>query len=256
MENTGKNGNVQSVERALFLLKIIARMEKPVSVATLSEMSGLNRTTVWRLLNTMEDSGFVERDDLSRGYALGYNATSLCLNLMQQYAPLMRISRPFLKNLSKEVNEDILLAVPRFSGTLTIDQIYSTHGIHVKSYLNQISHVHSSSTGKMLLSYLDEQELDLLLNQPLSKVTPRTIVDPDVIRGQLARIRADGYSYILGENNDGENGICTPVLKNGFPAAFINVCGPESRLTLDRMLSLVPAIRECSRQIEQQLSQY
>ena len=256
MDNTAKSGNVQSVERALFLLKIIARKEKPVSVAVLSELSGLNRTTVWRLLNTLEDSGFVERDDVSKSYALGYNATSLCLNLMQQYAPLMRISRPYLKNLSREINEDILLAVPRFSGTLTIDQIYSENGIHVKSYVNEVSHIHSSSTGKMLLSYLDRQELDLLLNQPLQKVTQRTIVDPGVIRGQLAQIRADGYSYILGENNDGENGICTPILKNNFPAAFINVCGPESRLTLDRMLSLVPVIKECSRQIGRQLAQY
>jgi DNA-binding IclR family transcriptional regulator len=252
-----KNLNVQSVERALLLLQIIAKHQSPISIAKLTEISGLNRTTVWRLLCTLENTGFIERDVFTKGYALGFNATNLCPELMQQYAPLMRVSRPYLQKLSKEINEDILLTVPRFSGTLTIDQIPSSNAIRVKDYTNIISPLHCSSNGKLLLSYLDKKEVDVILNQqPLKKSTSRTIVDPDVLKGQLEQIRRDGYSYVLGENNEDENGISTPIFKGEFPTAFLNVSGPDFRFTLEKMLQIVPIMKSACEQISNQLSQF
>lgn len=159
MNGTSTNNSVQSVERALNILLIIADETLPVSIARIVECSGLNRTTVWRLLVTLEDCGFVEKDPISKGYLLGYNASRLCSDIMDNYAPLIRLAKPYMDKLLDEINEDILLTVPRFGGMLTIYQLHSDNAVLIRDYSMMLSQFHSSSNGKIYLSFLEPEEL-------------------------------------------------------------------------------------------------
>ena len=238
MNGTSTNNSVQSVERALNILLIIADETLPVSIAKIVECSGLNRTTVWRLLVTLEDCGFVEKDPISKGYLLGYNASRLCSDIMDNYAPLIRLAKPYMDKLLDEINEDILLTVPRFGGMLTIYQLHSNNAVLIRDYSMMLSPFHSSSNGKLYLSFLEPEELDVILSQPLEKLTPYTITDPIELRK---------------ENGEGENGFSIPIFYQKKPYAFLNISGPSFRFTGEKMRQYVPLVQKICSDIEERL---
>lgn len=248
------NNNVQSVERALNILQIIAHDTNPVSIAQIVSTSGLNRTTAWRLLMTLEECGFVEKDPLSKGYQLGYNASRLCPDVQEQYTPLIRLAKPFMESLLKKINEDVLLTVPRFGGMLTIYQLHSENAVMIRDYSMILSPFHCSSNGKLYLSYLDEEELEQILKQPLEKITPHTITDVDELRKEINHCRETNCGFSLEENGEGEHGFSVPVMQNGKPLAFINLSGPSFRLTEEKMNEYLPIVRETCQELSRKLS--
>ena len=253
MNGTSTNNSVQSVERALNILLIIADETLPVSIARIVECSGLNRTTVWRLLVTLEDCGFVEKDPISKGYLLGYNASRLCSDIMDNYAPLIRLAKPYMDKLLDEINEDILLTVPRFGGMLTIYQLHSDNAVLIRDYSMMLSQFHSSSNGKIYLSFLEPEELDLILSQPLEKTTPYTITDPAKLRKEIEQCRRENCGFTLEENGVGENGFSIPILYQEKPYAFLNVSGPSFRFTEEKMRQYVPLVQKICKDIEEKL---
>ena len=245
---------MQSVERALQILEIVASHNKPTGIAEISKLSGLNRTTAWRLLLTLENCGFVEKDRLSKGYQLGFKASILCTDIREQYAPLIHISQPYMQELLEQYNEDILLTIPRFGGMLTIDQLHSNNAIMIRDYTMTLSPFHCSSNGKLFLGYLDEDELDIILAEHMSPVTAKTITDPDILRAAIRKARADGYGTSIEENGDGENGLSLPILMDETPYAFLNISGPSFRFTEDKMKECIPRTRQICREISLRIS--
>lgn len=252
--STSNNHNVQSVERALTLLQIIANGSSPLPISSVTDSSGLNRTTVWRLLTTLQEFGFIERDPISKGYQIGYSATKLCPDIQSQYGPLTRISLPYLEQLSASVNEDILLTVPRFQGMLTIYQQKSDNAIQIRDYSMQVSAYHSSSNGKLYLSYIDEEELEMILSQPMPQFTQNTITDPEVLRKEIEKARVNGYGMSLEENGIGENGVSVPITEANKPVAFINISGPSFRFTKERIMEILPEAFTIASQISSRIS--
>jgi len=157
------SAGVQSVERALSLLQIISNSETPVSISEICSLSGLNRTTAWRLLLTLESCNYVERDPVSKNYEIGMAFTNVGLHLAEQYAPLLRIAYPSMKRLLDLAQESVLLAVPRFFGTLTISQLDPPQSVRLKDYTNTESSLIHSSTGKIVLANLPDNEVEAVI---------------------------------------------------------------------------------------------
>ena len=257
MQKNGRKSEqsgVQAVDRALLLLKLVANQGRMVSVGALCEQTGLNRSTVWRLMTSLERNGFVEKDSDSKEYQLGVACIGLCTGSYRQYEPLIRLIRPFLEELWRESLETIVLSVPRFGGMLSIEQLDSPQAIRVRNYLDEVDPLHCSSNGKVLLSYLPDEELKVLLNHPLEKRTEKTVIDPRDLWEEIEFIRENQYCIVQGEYDENENGMSMPLLSNGAPVAVFNVCGPSFRLTRERMLFLLPKMRAVREKIESALA--
>ncbi|WP_027414672.1 IclR family transcriptional regulator [Aneurinibacillus terranovensis] len=251
--NNKETASVQAVERALLLLKLISESSSPVSIGDLAKKAKLNRTTAWRLIGTLENQGFVEKDMLTNGYQLGY-AVSQLISRNDQYAALIRRARPILEKLKEETGETVLLSVPKHNGILTIDQIDTDHSVRLVDYSNTISPLHCTSNGKILLSLLPDEELNILLRQPLKKFTNYTIIDPEELRRELKNVLVRGTGTCIGEFDENENAISAPIFddkKNLI--AFITVGGPGFRLTHNKLLLLNDKMLEAAQKIEQQL---
>lgn len=243
------SNNIQSVDRALRLLTLISEQNGPLSLQQLCELSGLNRTTAWRLLGTLEAHGFIERNVFTKEYELGFAALRLSSGTERQYAPLIRKARPYLQELMEQSSESVLLSVPRFSGTVAIDQVDSPQSVCLKNYINIVTPLHCSSTGKVILSLLSEQELSDYLRRPLEAFTSRTITDPMLLRRQLTAAAHEGYATVVEELADGENGISVPILYRERPLAILSIGGPAFRLTAERMRELAPLLIAAGRRI-------
>jgi IclR family transcriptional regulator, KDG regulon repressor len=251
--NKQKNSSVQAVGRALSLLETVAESSHSISIGELVEKSNMNRTTVWRLIATLENFGYVERDPLTKGYQLGYAANRLAAQATN-YGSLIRRARNTLEKLRDETQETVLLSIPKHYGTLTIDQIDPEHSIRVVDYVNAYLPLHCTSNGKLLLSLLPSEELDILLGQPLEQITPFTITKRDQLLEEIEIIRRRGIATSFGELDENENGISAPIFdqrKNLM--AFISVCGPNFRLTKEKLLALTDRITGAAQEIEKHL---
>lgn len=245
--------SVQAVERALNILKVIGDFSIPVSGSEIAKITGLNRTTVWRLIGSLEKEGFVEQDPLTKGYQLGY-ALYKITSQSNSYAPLIRLARKTMEKLMEESGETVLLSVPKNNGILTIDQIHPNQTIRLIDYSNTISPLVCTSNGKILLSLLSEKELNVLLEQPLKQYSKNTITDSDLLRKELEKIRVEKVGFTLGELDENENAISAPIFdeKNNL-ISFITIGGPSFRFQEKEMLAMKDRILEAAREIEKNI---
>ncbi|UOQ44269.1 IclR family transcriptional regulator [Halobacillus salinarum] len=242
--NTTKNHSIQSVVRAATIIQLIADSPTPMMINQITEITDLNRTTVWRLLETLESLDYVERDPVTKGYQLGYAPYRL-FTKTNLYGPLIRRARPILEKLRDETNETVLLSVPKHNGTLTIDQIDAPYSIRAINYVNKFLPSHCTSNGKILLSRLPSEELELILERPLKQVTSFTITETNQLKEEIEWIRKYGFSLTLREWDESENGISAAILdERDELIGFVSLLGPYHRLTKEKMIDLAPKLKD------------
>jgi DNA-binding IclR family transcriptional regulator len=215
---------VQSVARAADLLKALAT---PATVLELADRCGLNRSTAWRILATLEDAGLVERDPQSGRYAVGYALVTLAAGAGHE--ALARRAHPHLRALADACAETAGLAVPRALQLVYVDQVQAPHVMAV-NWLGRPTPLHATSTGKAFLAWLSADELGAALPGRLQRFTDTTITTRAALRGELADVRARGYSVSRGELEPALWGVSAPVLDAGRPVAIVSVWGTEARV--------------------------
>jgi len=218
---------VQSVQRAVGLLKGVADSAAPPTAAELAERCGLNRTTAWRILQTLEDEGILDRDPVSNRYSAGYELTRMAANTDES---LLRLARPHLVELSSQTGETVSLAVPRGHQLVYVEQIQAPH-VMAADWLGRAVPLHGTSTGKALLAWLPASEIDDRLAEPLPSFTNATVTDPVRLREELDEVRRAGYAVSRGELETSLWGVSAAVLDRGCrPIAVVSVWGAERRV--------------------------
>jgi len=218
---------VQSVARAAELLKALGAHGGPASVFDLAERCGLNRSTVWRILATLEDAGLVERDPATGRYEIGY--ALVALGAAAGHDPLIRRAHPALRALAEACLETASLAVPRGMQLVYVDQVQAPH-VMAADWLGRATPLHATSTGKALLAWLSEDDIGAALPGRLERFTDTTITTRPVLRTELAQVRARGYAISRGELEPALWGVSAPVLDGDRPVAVVSVWGVESRI--------------------------
>jgi len=218
---------VQSVARAADLLKALGAHGGPATVFDLADRCGLNRSTAWRILATLEDEGLVERDPATGRYEIGY--ALVALGAAAGHDPLVRRARPALRALAEACLETASLAVPRGMQLVYVDQVQAPH-VMAADWLGRATPLHATSTGKALLAWLSEDDIGAALPGRLERFTDTTITTRPVLRTELAQVRARGYAISRGELEPALWGVSAPVLDGGRPVAVVSVWGVESRI--------------------------
>ena len=232
---------VQSVVRAVALLRAVAVATGPDGTATaLGEAVGLNRTTSWRMLTTLEQQQLVRRDEASGTYTLGPALLELADHASGTV--LADLARDVLRDLAAQARETAALAVVR-DGTLTYVAEAPAGGVVAAGWLGQEVSLHATSTGKVLLAFSPAEDrrkfLGLTDTDRLPCHTPTTITSFAALEEDLARIRARGYAVCHGEFESSACGVSAPVLDlAGRPVAVVSLWGPSERLTADRFETL------------------
>lgn len=236
----GPAQSVQSVDRALDLLAAVASSDHAPSVAELAQRCGLNRSTAWRLLATLEAHGMVERDPHSGGYRVGYGA--LRLGAAADVDSVVRRVRPELERLAAAVGETVSLAVVKGMSLVYVDHV-SVAGFTFQPWVQDRISLHSTSSGKAFLSWLDDAERAGALPRSLERFTDSTITDRTALDAELDHARRQGYAECAGEDAAFTNGVSAAALDaRRRPIAVVNVWGPERRLPVDRFRELGAAV--------------
>ncbi len=228
-DGTPVGGNLQSVNRALRALELIAEAGE-LGVTELGRRLDVHKATASRLVATLAERGLVERDPVTEKYRLGFGLIRLAGAAMASL-DLVRTARPIIEDLADRTRETVNLGVLSGDAVVYIDQVTGTRSIVAVSWVGRRTPLHCTSNGKVLLASLGDAERDRMLSVPLERTTPGTIVDPDTLRGQLAEIRLKGYAQTMEELEEGLNAVAAPIHRaDGETVAALSVSGPAFRM--------------------------
>ena len=224
---------IQAVDRAIALLKAVAASATPPTVLELARDCGINRSTAWRLLRTLEHHGLVDRDPITQRYSVGYGAVSVAAVVTDD--ALARRVRPLLAKLADSTGESVTLAVAKRFNLVYVDQVDPPRVV-VPSWLGRPLPLHATSGGKAFLAWLRPDERDAILPAELPRYTARTITGRDLLEHELAEVRRLGFAICDREYEEFSSGASSVVLNaRQYPMAVINVWGPAPRNPAKRL---------------------
>jgi IclR family acetate operon transcriptional repressor len=234
-------GPVQSVDRALALLEVLAAAGNPLGVGEVADLTGLPQGTVHRLLQTLQQRGYVRRD-LARKYSLGTGAIRLADAAQRALA---RSARPHLAELVRLSGETANLAVLEGDDVVYVAQISSPHTLRMFAEVGRHVPPHSTAVGKVLLAALPrDNALAVLRRTGLAARTPATITDLDTFTAELDRVAAQGWAADEEEQEIGVRCIAVPVTGGPGPVvAALSLSGPADRFAGGRDLDMVEQMR-------------
>jgi IclR family transcriptional regulator, KDG regulon repressor len=243
--NESKTGKyrIQSIERAVSILNAFSVDEPELGVTDLAERLGLHKSTIHRFLVNLEAAGLVERNRLSSRYRLGLRIFELG-GLVLQQMNLWEEALPFLEGLVRDTGETGHLAVLDGGEAVYVEKVEARRALRVPSAIGRGYPAHATSLGKVLLASLDDDACDALIDERgLRKCAPRTIVEPDALRAELARVRTDGFAVDDEEYEEGLRCIGAPIHGHtGHVVAAIGIGGPVTRVTPQRVRELAELV--------------
>jgi DNA-binding IclR family transcriptional regulator len=225
---------IQAVDRAAALLKAVADSPQPLTVVELADVTGLNRSTAWRLLATLDRHGLVERDPVTQRYGVGY--AILQMASAGDYDALVRRARPALERLAAETGETVNLAVAMRFNLVYIDQVEAPKMVMSPNWLGRSVPLHATSSGKAFLAWLPQKEREALTPARLKRYTETTITTRRELEEELEAVRREGYSICVGELEETLYGASSAVLNDRQrPVAIVSVWGPQHRVDRGRL---------------------
>lgn len=224
---------VQSVERAMRLLKAVARAgNEGAKVASLADACGINRATAWRLLTTLEGDEIVSCDHDSGRWILGRGLHELIGPTHEE--SLLHASSAVLEQVASTSGETAALAIMRSSGLTYVAEVAST-AVVTATWRGRVVPLHATSTGKAWLAAQPGDDPVGQVALPLERFTSNTIVDPTQLAAELREIRRTGYGVCRGEFESSAYGVSAAVRDHeGRTVAILSIWGPKSRFGAGR----------------------
>lgn len=221
---------IKVLEKTFRILDLFDEKGKGLTITEINDTLGFNKTSTFRIVKNLEDADFIEKDPDTQKYKLGVKLSYLG-SLAEPHTKLVKIARPFLRQLNQGCDETVHLAVLHQGEALYLDKIEGRKVIQVISRVGTKLPSHCSGVGKTLLAALPEEDLERIIRRKgLPRFTPHTITDPGALRLELARVRRQGYAIDNEEIEEGLKCVAAPVLDaGGRVVAAISISTPKER---------------------------
>lgn len=245
-----RDNSVRSVHRAISVLQVLAR-GGATGVTEIAAELGVHKSTVFRLLATLESRGLVEQHGERGSYRLGYGVVQLAAGATKA-DDLSLLSRPICRRLAEVVRETVNVAVHDGTAIVSIDQVLGSPTITTHNWVGQRAPMHATTAGKVFMAHMDPEQLDDLLAEPLEAYTPHTVVDPAALRRELALVRERGYATTMEENEIGLVAVGAPIRTlDGRVIAAVTASGPTFRISPENLPELAEHVLAAAAEISQ-----
>ncbi len=246
---------MESVKTALRVLEAVA--ENPlIGVSELARRLGEPKTTIQRCLTTLHEAEYVRPvPGARRRWAI-----TMRLLLVARHAQaeprLREIAMPTMRRLRDETRETIHLMVPDGAEVVLIDRLDSPQPVRTVRQIGAHAPLHIASNGKAALAAMNEADCETYLRGPLATWTPHTITDPERLRGEIARVRQQGYAVSFGELDSEVHAVAAAILgQDGQPVATMSISCPASRLPKELIPRYGALVKQAAAEISDNLKQ-
>jgi DNA-binding IclR family transcriptional regulator len=226
------------VERALRVLDAFADAGGDAGTNELARATGINASTVSRILATLAAAGYVQHLPETGRYQIGPQVLKLSSHALGGL-DLRSAARPHLDALAEKTGETATLSVPGDPDAVTIDFVLSRSTIASVARVGRPSIAHATATGKVMLAFATDE----LPAGPLAAYTDQTITDPARLAEVVEDVRRQGHAHASGEREPDLNAVAVPVFGGpGRLVAILGVQGPESRFRVRAQDAAVAAL--------------
>jgi DNA-binding IclR family transcriptional regulator len=234
-ERGDSGGGVQSVDRAVSVLEILAQRGE-AGVSEVAADIGVHKSTAFRLLAALEDRELVEQTQERGKYRLGFGILRLASAVPGQL-DVTHQARAVCEQLAAQLGETVNIAVRRSHFVVNIDQARGPSAVAAHNWVGELTPLHATSSGKVLLAHMTADERrKLLTSSGLARLTPHTVTSQRELETQLEMVERDGYAASIEELEEGLNAIAAPVRDHtGGVIAALSVSGPVYRFTEERI---------------------
>ena len=200
--------NVQSIERAFQILTAVQQRENGIGIGALATETGLHTSTTSRIVSTLEAVGALTRQD--QQLFIGEGIIKLA-NRAPWTEQLISVAMPYLRELATVTQEAVGLTIVEGSECVVFYQIPSSHHIQIRDWTGDRFPLHVTSTGKLYLSELSDEELKPFFDASLPQLASETKVQAAEIRQEFSQIRSEGVAWTIDELEDGLTSIAATV---------------------------------------------
>lgn len=245
---------VKSVGRAMEVIDLVSTTKNGVGVTQIANQMDINKSSVYRILNTLEEYGFIEQDEESAKYKLGYKFLEISSRLLDSM-DLRTEAAPYLKSLEDYTNEVIHLVVYDHGEVVYLEKLEGSETLRMHSKVGRRAPMHCTSVGKAILSHLEENRVrEIIERKGLPKHTDNTIIDVGLFMAELKKVKKQGYALDLEENEQGIVCIASPIFDHTEQViAALSISGTSLRMSEKRLLDLTGKVKEAGRNISKRL---
>ena len=244
--------HIAAIERTLKVVEAF-NGQRQVLLGELTSRTGMIKSSVFRILYTLIQTGYAEKDAQGR-YSLTSRWENLCVGVQPTHE-LITLSAPLMAVLLSRFRETVNLGVMDGGDVLYVHVLESPHAFRLAAHAGMRSPLYSTALGKCLLSRLPEEKVDAILKKhPIHALTPHTVRDGLVFKRDLSRVLAHGYAVDNGEDSSGARCLAAPILNAaGEVVAAISISGPASRISHARDRELSKALMDACGKISTML---
>lgn len=246
----GRDNSVQSVDRAISILQVLAR-RGTAGVTEISHELAVHKSTVSRLIGTLEARGLVEQASHRGGYRLAFGVAQLAQGITKKH-DLTVTSRAVCNALADKVGETVNVAVCEGQSIVTIDQVIGSAQVTSVNWVGRHQALHSTAAGKAFLANMPSAELEAYLIGPMERFTEMTIVDPAAMRADLEQAHERGYALAVEEQEIGLVAVAAPVRSlDGEVIAAVVVSGPTFRVNEESIPKIAEQVLSAAAEISE-----
>jgi DNA-binding IclR family transcriptional regulator len=219
----------------------------------IAEQIGINKSTVHRLLATLEGKRFVERDLVTGVYRLGIRSLQMAY-LTLEHNDLRQLADPFLHYLCQQYRENVNLTVLDGSDVIYIDVIESPQRVKLAAAIGQRLPAFCTASGKAILACMPQEKVQRILEIGMPRYTQHTLLTPEAFFEDMGHVRERGYATSEQEFEDGINAVAAPIFfGSNQPVGSISVAGPSYRFTHERMIEIGAMVVATAQEIAQEI---
>jgi DNA-binding IclR family transcriptional regulator len=230
------------LHKANAILSLFSADRPELAVVEIAELLDRPRSTVYRILGTMADAGFLDQDPVTGRYRVGMRLAMLG-ELARHSTSLQRTVFPSLLRLSETTGEMTSLMVPSGGEGVTVDVVESYHPLKIPGHLGGRFPLHATAGGKVLLAWRPSDDIERALGRSLERRTANTITSPLRLKRELESVRKLGYGVAKGEWLEDVYAVAGPVRDHrGQVVGALGVACPKSRWKQRHIRVMVDAV--------------
>lgn len=244
---------IHSIEKALDVVEALSERDS-LSLIELAELVGQPKSSLYRIILTLEKRGFISRSEEDGKYCLGYRQLAITRNLLER-SSLRQSALAEMNKLVARFGDTVNLCVLMDGEILYVEIIEGTYALRMSDKVGYKSPFHATANGKAMAAFLPEETVrEVIAAKGLPRLTPNTLTDADALFRELARIRELGYAVDDEEGTQGARCVGVPVFDMfGRVAGAISMSGAVHRFPDGQIPEIADAMKEAGRAVSRKL---
>lgn len=245
--------SIQSVEKALDVIEALSDHHS-LSLIQLAELVNQPKSSLFRVILTLEKRGFISRSDEDGNYCLGFKQLVITKNLLER-SSLRASAVAEMQKLVNKYGDTVNLCVLSGHEIVYVEIIEGTYALRMTDAIGSKSPFHATAAGKAIAAFLPENEMDAIVrDKGLAVITPNTITDRETLFKHLTGVREAGYAVDNQEITLGARCVAAPVMNMfGRVEGAVSLSGALHRFPDDKIHAIAEDIMETARVISKKL---